>query len=86
MAPIHVRILEVFPSHEPGGARLRRALIFCRWERSGLDGVSPHPFKVPMRDLGIVPLKKTCRRQAGGSKLRPRVPAAQSESEIQIDW
>ena|SRR5438552_7532212 len=25
-----------------GGARLRRALIFCRWERSRLDGVSPH--------------------------------------------
>src|SRR5205823_9779725 len=25
-----------------GGGRLRRALIFCRWERSGLDGVSPH--------------------------------------------
>src|SRR5436190_10494695 len=27
MAATHVRFLEVFPFHEPGGARLRRALI-----------------------------------------------------------
>ena len=41
MAPMRVQILEVPPTHEPGGARLRRALIFIYW-RSGLDGVSPH--------------------------------------------
>ena len=27
MAPIHARILEMFPSYEPGGVRPRRALI-----------------------------------------------------------
>src|SRR5438874_12746949 len=29
MAPMRVQILEVPPTHEPGGARLRRALIFA---------------------------------------------------------
>src|SRR5881296_1992440 len=57
MASIHVRILEVSPLHEPGGARLRRALISVVG-RSGLDGVSPHrsllrcavgrPWELPM--------------------------------------
>src|SRR5256885_1292087 len=33
--------LEEFATYEPGGARLRRALISIHW-RSGLGGVSPH--------------------------------------------
>src|SRR5438094_10359381 len=39
MAPTHVQFLGMFSSHEPGGARLRRALVSIR---CGLDGVSPH--------------------------------------------
>src|SRR5438309_307983 len=34
------------PSHEPGGARLRRALIFCRWEIRARRSLAP-PFVVP---------------------------------------
>src|SRR5438034_4100495 len=93
MASIHVRILEVFATHEPssppvqpfvayatkgccrrflasmrdfeivgathepGGARLRRALISVVG-RSGLDGVSPHPVH-PIAQSRI--LLATCR-------------------------
>jgi len=41
MVPMHAKKRKRLPMNL-GGARLRRALIFCRWERSGLDGVSPH--------------------------------------------
>ena len=40
-------------SHEPGGARLRRALIFCALEIRARRSLAP-PFMVPMRDAGIV--------------------------------
>ena len=43
MASMHVRILEVLAFHEPGGARLRRALISQR-QKSGLDGSLAPPF------------------------------------------
>src|SRR5437773_3066996 len=54
MAPIHVRILEVFPSHEPGGARLRRALTdSCGWEIRARRSLAP-PFMVQMRGCKTV--------------------------------
>src|SRR5881392_3085732 len=49
MALTHVQFLEVFPFHEPGGARLRRALTdSCGWEIRARRSLAP-PFMVQMR-------------------------------------